>query len=133
MYAFDFDRGFELLDVSWNGLFCPREVSRYAASLRQAFAEAQFTPGYLLRIDMRGAGVQSQAGLRAFRREFAGFPAASRIAVVTESTLTQMQVGREMRQPYLEVTGSADAAMDWLIGGRRAVQPALSSLPRLST
>jgi hypothetical protein len=133
MYALDFDRGFDLLDVRWSGLFCPREVTRYAAKVWRRFEEMAFAPGYLLRIDMAEAGVQSQESLAAFRREFAGFPPATRIAVVTQSKLAALQVLREMRQPYLEVAATADAALDWLIAGRRSAQPALSSLPRLST
>lgn len=133
MYALEFDRGFELLDVRWNGLFCPREVARYAAAVRRRFDEMAFAPGYLLRIDMAEAGVQSQESLAAFRREFAGFPPATRIAVVTQSKLAALQVLREMRQPYLEVAATADAALDWLIAARRPAQPAVSSLPRFST
>ncbi len=133
MYAFDFDRGFELLDVRWFGLFCPREVARYAAAVRRRFDEMGFAPGYLLRIDMADAGVQSQNALVAFRREFAGFPPATRIAIVTQGKLAALQVLREMRQPYLEIAATADAALDWLIAGRRSAQPALSSLPRFST
>ena len=58
---------------------------------------------------------QAQEAVRAFRRHFAGFPQASRIAVVTESAIARMQVRREMTQPYLRIFARAESALAWLL------------------
>jgi hypothetical protein len=74
-------------------------------------------PGhYRLRMDMSASAVQTQEALGAFREQFQNFPRASRIAIVTPSTIAKLQVRREMTQTYLRLFETADAALAWLTG-----------------
>lgn len=66
-------------------------------------------------MDMTDSAVQPQQALGSFRRCFAGFPPARRIAIVTPSKLAEMQVRREMPQPYLRLFAVRDTAMAWLL------------------
>lgn len=115
MYRVTFRKELNLLDIEWLAMFEPDRVGDYARKLRDQFDAEGFVPGYLLRMDMRRSGVQAQEAVRAFRRHFAGFPQASRIAVVTESAITRMQVRREMTQPYLRIFARAESALTWLL------------------
>ncbi|MBB4840507.1 hypothetical protein HNP52_003599 [Sphingomonas kyeonggiensis] len=115
MYRVAFRKELNLLDIEWLAMFGPDEVGDYARKLRDQFDAEGFAPGYLLRMDMRRSGVQAQAAVAAFRRHFAGFPVASRIAIVTESAIARMQIRREMTQPYLRIFGRAETALTWLL------------------
>ncbi len=115
MYRVAFRKELNLLDIEWLAMFEPRTVGDYARKLREQFDVEGFAPGYLLRMDMRRSGVQAQDAVAAFRRHFAGFPVASRIAVVTESALAKMQIRREMTQPYLCIFTRAETALTWLL------------------
>jgi len=114
MYDVEFRREISLLDIKWAGLFTPETVASYAGFLREQFARHRFTPGYRLRIDMSRSMVQTQGALTAFREQFAGFPRASRIAIVTPSAIARFQVRREMHQPYLELFEPPDGTLNWL-------------------
>lgn len=115
MYRVSFRKELNLLDIEWLAMFEPDVVGDYARKLRDQFDAEGFMPGYLLRMDMRRSGVQAQEAVRAFRRHFAGFPAASRIAVVTESAIARMQIRREMTQPYMRIFDRAESALNWLL------------------
>ncbi|NYT43001.1 STAS/SEC14 domain-containing protein [Sphingomonas sp. R-74633] len=114
MYRVSFRKELNLLDIEWLAMFEPDRVGDYARRLRDQFDAEGFVPGYLLRMDMRRSGVQAQEAVRAFRRHFAGFPQASRIAIVTESAIARMQIRREMTQPYLRIFDRAESALGWL-------------------
>ncbi|MDG2535497.1 STAS/SEC14 domain-containing protein [Sphingomonas sp. HITSZ_GF] len=116
MYRVAFRKELNLLDIEWLAMFEPDRVGDYARKLRDQFDAEGFAPGYLLRMDMRRSGVQGQEALQAFRRHFAGFPVASRIAVVTESAVARMQIRREMTQPYMQIFDRAESALTWLLG-----------------
>jgi len=115
MYRVAFRKDLNLLDIEWLAMFEPDRVGDYARKLRDQFDAEGFAPGYLLRMDMRQSGVQAQDAVQAFRRHFAGFPAASRIAIVTESAIARMQIRREMTQPYLRIFERAESALTWLL------------------
>ena len=113
MYEIEFRHDINLLDISWTGLFTPESVKAYAESLTDQFRWSGFRPGYKLRIDMSRSAIQTQDSLAAFRAQFAGFPQASRIAIITPSALARLQVRREMKQSYLRLYDSAKPALDW--------------------
>ena len=117
MYEIHFRHDLNLLDIVWRGLFTPDAVERYAHDVKAQFITQGFSPGYLLRIDMRDSGVQPQDVLAVFRDQFAEgrFPRAARIAIVTDSVLASLQVRMEMRQPYLQIFSDAAEALDWLV------------------
>lgn len=115
MYRVAFRKDLNLLDIQWLAMFEPDGVGDYARKLRDQFDAEGFVPGYLLRMDMSRSGVQGQDAVRAFRRHFAGFPAASRIAIITESAITRMQIRREMTQPYLRIFARAESGLTWLL------------------
>jgi hypothetical protein len=115
MYKIEFREDLNLLDIAWTASFTPEAVIAYASELKAHFAREGFQPGYKLRIDMRLSAVQPQQALPAFAQAFADFPKASRIAIVTPSTLAGMQVKRVMTQPYLRVFKRAEESMAWLL------------------
>ena len=116
MYTIDFRGDLNLLDIAWSVTFSPQDVIDYARELKAHFVRQGFRPGYKLRIDMRLSAIQTQQALPVFAEHFADFPKASRIAIVTPSTLASLQVKRVMTQPYLRVFKRAEDSMAWLVG-----------------
>jgi hypothetical protein len=114
MYTIDFRPELNLLDISWRATFTPGAVVTYARALRAEVERCGLRPGYKLRMDMRRSAVQPQDALAVFAEQFADFPKASRIAVVTPSTLAGMQVKRVMTQAYMRVFRTAPEALHWL-------------------
>jgi hypothetical protein len=108
MYTISFRHEYNLLDIQWQRLFDLAGVERYAAELVGRFRKEGFTNGYRLRIDMGACSVQP------VQAAAAGFPRASRIAIVTASAITRLQVQRLMTQPYLRIFDTAEASWDWL-------------------
>lgn len=133
MYRYRFVRASNLIDIEWFGLFDAATVAAYAAALRADFAAHGFSAGYRVVIDMSASGVQPKEALAGFRSTFADFPRASRIAVVTRSALHRLQIQRELPFRIVRIVATRDAALAWAVDGREPDQPALSSLPRLST
>jgi hypothetical protein len=115
MYAIRFLHDLNLLDIDWHGQFTAEIVAAYSDDLRARFANAGFTSGYRLRIDMSRSAVQTQDALPVFRAVFHDFPKASRIAIVTRSAIARMQVQREMTQSYLRIFDNAPESLDWLL------------------
>jgi hypothetical protein len=120
MYAIDFRRDVNLLDIRWQGLFDLAAVDRYAGELVRRFREEGFAPGYRLRMDMSRCSVQPVAAAAAINRRLADFPLASRIAIVTSSAITRLQVRRLMTQSYLRIFDTADTAFEWLTADQAA-------------
>lgn len=133
MYRYRFVKSCNLLDIEWHGLFEADTVAAYDAALRAAFAANSFQAGYRLLIDMLASGVQAQASLQRFRAAFVDWPRASRIAVVTQSALHRLQIQRELPFSIVRIVPTREAALAWAVDGQEPDQPALSSLPRLST
>ena len=115
MYTIDLRTDANLVDIRWSGLFTPDTIAAYARELEHRFVAAGFRPGYRLRIDMSAASVQPRDAAAGIHARLSGFPKASRIAIVTASAITRLQVQRLMHQPYLRVFTDADAALAWLM------------------
>lgn len=115
MYAIDFRRDCNLIDIRWTGLFDQTSVDAYADELRRRFRAEGFAPGYRLLMDMSGCSVQPAESAAAIHRRLGDFPRASRIAIVTGSAITRLQVRRFMHQPYLRIFDSPAIARDWLL------------------
>lgn len=115
MYAIAFRPQQQLVDIRWTGLFDRASVDRYADELVRRFAAEGFRPGYRLLMDMSATTVQPGEAARAINTRLAHFPRASRIAIVTGSAITRMQVLRFMRQPYLRIFACPLEARRWLV------------------
>lgn len=115
MYTIRFQPERSLLDIAWHSIFLADQVPGYAEQCLKQFLSEGLKPGYLLRMDMRESAVQPRDTLASFAHSFRDFPKASRIAVVTASTLQRMQVLRVMTQPYLRVFDDTDLALAWLL------------------
>ncbi|HEX7856479.1 MAG TPA: STAS/SEC14 domain-containing protein [Sphingobium sp.] len=116
MYEYSFRHDINLLDISWKGPFAPEIIRTYAHELLAEFGHAGFKPGYLLRIDMSESATQPKGSLPVFAEAFGTFPKAERIAIITTSAITALQVKRIMTQPYLRIFDTADAGLAWLLG-----------------
>lgn len=114
MYAFDFHRDINLLDIRWTGLFTPEIAARYAGELTEAFRRSRFRPGYRLRIDMSAITVQPREAIMTVHEALQDFPRASRIAMINSSAVGRQQIRRLMTQPYLRVFDTAEDSQDWL-------------------
>lgn len=115
MYTIAFRHDRNLLDIRWRGLFDAAAVDAYATELVRRFGEEGFAPGYRLRMDMSACSVQPVAAAALINSRLRDFPVASRIAIVTASAVTRLQVRRLMTQPYLRIFDDADTAFAWLV------------------
>lgn len=115
MYAIAFRHERNLIDIRWTGLFDEPTVDAYADELIRRFRQEGFRPGYRLRMDMSACSVQPVQVAAAINRRLGAFHRASRIAIVTGSAITRLQVRRFMAQPYLRIFEHAPDALSWLI------------------
>ena len=71
---FDIDERAGLVDVRLSGLMSVQETRRYIADLGSAFIRHHIRAGYLMRIDVSLATLQSQAVIAAFQEHMTHFP-----------------------------------------------------------
>lgn len=114
MYAFQFRRDINLLDIQWTGHFTTEVANRYAQELVEAFRRSGFRPGYRLRIDMSTINVQPKDAIMTVHEALRDFPRASRIAMINGSAIGRQQIRRLMTQPYLRVFDPAEDSLAWL-------------------
>ena len=117
MYTVDFRHDLNLLDVAWTGLMTEAVAHSYVEELTGRFVREGFRTGYRLRMDFSRIAVQPQDAVATINSRFRGFPRASRIAIVTTSGITRLQVRRLMPQPYLSIFDTGEAALAWLVQG----------------
>ena len=120
MYTVDFRHDLNLLDVAWTGLMTEAAAHAYVEELTGRFVREGFRTGYRLRMDFSRVAVQPQEAVLTINSRFRSFPRASRIAIVTRSSITRLQVRRLMPQPYLSIFDTAEAALAWLVQGTAA-------------
>ncbi|MBB4617676.1 STAS/SEC14 domain-containing protein [Sphingomonas abaci] len=120
MYKVDFRHELNLLDVAWTGLMTEAVAHAYVEEVTGRFVREGFRSGYRLRMDFSRVAVQPQEAVLAINSRFRGFPRASRIAIVTNSSIARLQVRRLMPQPYLAIFDTAETALAWLIQGTAA-------------
>ena len=86
-----------------------------------------FVAPYVMLIDTRDCSLQSQEVVGIFGDHIAGFPKATRIALVNGSSLARMQLRRLLPRDYARFFDEPDAARDWLLEaavGERVTRPA---------
>ncbi|WP_375381390.1 STAS/SEC14 domain-containing protein [uncultured Sphingomonas sp.] len=124
MFDIEIDDRAGLVDVRLSGLMSVEEARRYIADLGSAFIRHHMRAGYLMRIDVSLATLQSQEVLAAFQDHMAHFPKARRIAIVTGDSLVRMQVRRVMTQDYARVFATAGEGLVWLLSPDAAASAA---------
>ncbi len=115
MFHIEIDDRIGLMDVRLSGLMSIEEVRRYIAELGSAFVRHQMRAGYLMRVDVSLAMLQSQAVIAALQDQIAHFPKARRIAIVTGDSLVRIQVRRVMTQSYARMFTTAGEGLVWLL------------------
>jgi hypothetical protein len=120
MYAIDTDPARNLILVRLGGMMSVDEVAEYMHQLRRRFVEDSFRAGYRILVDVSECLIQSQDMIIAMGKHMATFPKASRIAMVSRSSLARMQIRRLMTQSYASVFETPDEALAWLVEERAA-------------
>ena len=116
MYSIAFRHDLNLLDITWNGLMTETVARAYVEEGKVGFRRSGFKPGYRFRLDMSPVHVQPPASVELIVNGLCDVPRASRIAVVTTSTITRLQIRRLLPRPYLAFFDTGQAALAWLVG-----------------
>ena len=114
MYTIRYVREFDLLDITWSGVFTPEEMVRYASDCCDCLRREKFKEGYLLRIVLSDDKPLPQATLAILADAFANYPASRRTAMVTNSAIARIQIRRTMMVPHMEIFDSPESALEWL-------------------
>ena len=115
MYAIQYVRELNLLDISWSGLFTPEDMAAYANDCWTCWRREQFPTGYRLRITLEDGQPLPQETLRILAGAFGGFPKSSRTAMVANGAIARLQIRRAMMEPHMRIFDSSDAALEWLL------------------
>jgi hypothetical protein len=116
MYKLIVDPSHNLLEGRLSGSLDTAEASEFASDLARCLSKGKLQPGHLLLIDVTECGIQPQATLNAIHARPGNVPKASRIAVVTGSSVVRMQARRVMTQPYARLFEDRASALAWLVG-----------------
>lgn len=114
MYRIATERDRRLMNVRWNRIFAPEDVSGYSQDYIRRFLDAGFGSGYRLLLDISPCGAQPQATLAALLDHMQLIPKASRIAVVVVIPLARAQIRRVMTQPYMRMFDELSPARAWI-------------------
>jgi len=120
MYSIAFRPELNLLDIAWTGLMTEAAARAYVEEGRARFRQSGFTAGYRFRLDLSPVHVQPPASVEPIMTGLSDIPRASRIAVVTTSTITRLQIRRLLPRPYLSFFDTPEAALTWLVGSPAA-------------
>ena len=120
MYRIAFRPELNLLDIAWTGLMTETAALAYIEEGKTRFRQSGFKAGYRLRLDLSPVQVQPPASVELIMTGLSGVPRASRIAVVTTSTITRLQIRRLLPRPYLCFFDMPEAGLAWLIGSPSA-------------
>lgn len=115
MYTIRYVREFDLLDISWSGLFTPASMAAYVEDCWACWKREQFRPGYLLRIVLEDGQPLPQDMLKVLAEAFVDFPQSSRTAMVTKGAIARLQISRAMMVPHMRIFDTSDGALKWLL------------------
>ena len=115
LYAIEYKRDLDLLDISWSGLFSPDGVAQYAADCRLCLQRERFQEGFLLRILMRDGQPLTQDALQMMKTVFSDYPKPRRIAMITRGAISRLQLKRALMVPNMQVFDNPDLALVWLL------------------
>lgn len=114
MYTIQYRYSLNLLDITWVGLFTPEDMIRYIADCRLCWCREGIRDGYRERIVLSDDQPLPQGTLAVHAGAFGDFSVPYRTAMVTKSTIAQMQIRRTMRRANLEIFDTPEAALAWL-------------------
>ena len=120
MYSIAFRHDLNLLDVAWTGLMTEAAARAYVEEGRARFRQSGFKAGYRFRLDLTPVHVHPPASVERIMTGLSDIPRASRIAVVTTSTITRLQIRRLLPRPYMSFFDTPEAALTWLVGSPAA-------------
>ena len=120
MYSIAFRHELNLLDIAWTGLMTEAAAQAYVEEGKARFRQSGFKAGYPFRLDLSPVHVQPPASVERIMTGLSGVPRASRIGVVTTSTITRLQIRRLLPRPYLTFFDTAEGALAWLVGSPNA-------------
>jgi len=115
LYAIEYKRDLDLLDISWSGLFSPDGVAQYANDCRICWQRERFRDGFLLRILMSDGQPLTQDALQTMKSVFADFPKPRRIAMITRGAISRLQLKRALMLPNMQIFDNSDLALAWLL------------------
>jgi len=115
MYAIRYERDLDLLDISWSGLFTPKQMASYADDCWACWRREQFRPGYRLRICLEDGQPLPQATLKVLAGAFGDFPRSGRTAMVAGGAVARLQIGRAMMEPHMRIFETPEGALEWLL------------------
>jgi hypothetical protein len=116
MYSIAFRHDLNLLDVAWTGLMTEAAARAYVEEGRARFRQSGFKAGYRFRLDLTPVHVHPPASVERIMTGLSDIPRASRIAVVTTSTITRLQIRRLLPRPYMSFFDTPEAGLTWLVG-----------------
>jgi len=116
MYSIAFRHDLNLLDVAWTGLMTEAAACAYVEEGRARFRQSGFKAGYRFRLDLTPVHVHPPASVERIMTGLSDIPRASRIAVVTTSTITRLQIRRLLPRPYMSFFDTPEAGLTWLVG-----------------
>ena len=115
MYKLTVEQSFNIVELQLSGCLSVAEVARYGGEFLGYFGSGRLRVGYRMLLDVTSCAIQPQETIAAFGRQVRDTPNASRIAIVTGSSVIRLQVRRVMTQPYAKLFDDRPEAMDWLI------------------
>lgn len=116
LYAIEYRRDLNLLDISWSGLLAPQDMVRYVGDCRAVLRREGFSDGYRLRVEVKDNQPLPQETLATLASAFDGFPKPSRTALVTRSAIVRMQTKRGMAiDPNMQIFDTPGLALAWIL------------------
>lgn len=109
-----------MIELRLSGFCSISDVAAIETDLKALFASGKLKPEYLLLVDVTECAVQSQDVLFATAEMVKDKWRAKRIAVISNSAMVNIQLGRVISRPYLRIVTDRRPALDWLI---RQVEP----------
>lgn len=116
-YNIEFSEEADILCLTFNDFWTPLTVARFKAEIIDTVKGLSVTHRtFHTLIDQCGFGVQSPDTVHTLTDIFTmtGRMHAGRVAVVTSSVLSKLQVGRNIGDPRVKVFGDLGSAKAWL-------------------
>lgn len=117
MYGIHVNASSNLIEIEFKGLLAPDEAAAYIAAVRHAMVTRGLKAGYRMLIVISDCPIQPQDTIKVLAEHIEAMPKASRIAVVTGSSLAKMQMRRLFKQPYARIVSDEVDGRAWVLSG----------------